>query len=91
MLFPVEFLNSIELTGLPEHELKLKIGTPIILLRNIKPPVLMNGIRLIIVKLSNNLIEAKIINGPNKGKIVLIPKIPIISSDTMLPFQFKRL
>ncbi|XP_015955202.1 uncharacterized protein LOC107479588 [Arachis duranensis] len=33
----VEFLNQIRCSGLPNHSLKLKIGVPIILLRNIDP------------------------------------------------------
>ena len=40
-------------------------------------------------KLSNNIIEAAILNGPTSGKDVFIPRIPIISSD--FSFQFKRL
>ena len=38
----------IELSGLPSHKLKLKNGCPIILMRNLRPPILMNGTRLII-------------------------------------------
>ena len=33
-MFPTEFLNSLSLSGLPEHELKLKVNTVVILLRN---------------------------------------------------------
>ena len=33
-MFPTEFLNSLSLSGLPEHELFLKLNTVVILLRN---------------------------------------------------------
>ena len=48
-LFPVEFLNSLNLNGVPVHELKLKKGMPVILLRNLDTRKgLCNGTRLIV-------------------------------------------
>lgn len=88
--FPTEFLNSIELSGLPPHELALKQGCPIILLRSLDPPRLMNGTRCIMTKGLTNLIEAKISQGPFTGEVVMIPRIPLIPSDSELPFQFRR-
>lgn len=87
--YPTEFLNSLELSGLPPHNLKLKIGSVIIMLRNINPPRLCNGTRLAVKKLMNNVIEATILKGKFKGEDVFIPRIPMIPTD--LPFNFKRL
>ncbi|XP_076759817.1 uncharacterized protein LOC143428656 [Xylocopa sonorina] len=36
--YPTEYFNSLDLQGMPPHILSLKIGSPIILLRNINPP-----------------------------------------------------
>jgi ATP-dependent DNA helicase PIF1 len=89
--YPVELLNSLELSGMPPHLLKLKSGAPIMILRNLEPPKTTNGTRCIITRLHANVIEATISCGPYKGEVVLLPRIPLIPSDSELQFQFRRL
>ena len=89
--YPVELLNSLELSGMPPHLFKLKLSVPIMILRNMEPPKTTNGTRCIITHLHANVIEATISCGPYKGEVVLLPRIPLIPSNSELPFQFRRL
>lgn len=87
--YQTEFLNSLDLPDMPLHVLVLKIGVPIILLRNINLPQLCNGTRLSVKKLINNIIEATILKGKFEGENVLLLRIPMIPIN--MPFEFKRL
>jgi len=59
--YPTEFLNSLELPELPPHNLQLKVGSVIIMLRNINQLRLCNGTQFSVKKLMNNVIEATIL------------------------------
>lgn len=87
----MDFLNSITVAGLPNHSLRLKVGCPVMLLRNIDPiGGLMNGTRLQITQLGDFMVEAKVITGDKVGDKVIIPRLLITPSDTTLPFKMRR-
>ena len=91
-VYSPEFLRSFKISDLPPGELKLKVGVPIILLRNLNPSEgLCNGTRLIIRNLQNKVVDAEIITGSHIGKRVFIPRITLNSSEHSLPFTLKRL
>ncbi|XP_062210318.1 uncharacterized protein LOC133911879 isoform X1 [Phragmites australis] len=91
LLYPIEFLNSLKFNNFPEHELVLKKGVPIMLLRNLSQTEgLCNGTRLIVKNLAELVIEAIIITGKNVGQTVYIPRIVLSSQKNKMPFSVQR-
>ncbi|GKB81529.1 DNA helicase [Tanacetum coccineum] len=91
LLYPKEYLNTLTFAGLPPHKLELKVGAPIMLLRNLNiAGGLCNGTRLIVTQLLPKVIEARIITGTRICQKVFLPRIPLTTRDTGLPFIFKR-
>ncbi|XP_056685501.1 uncharacterized protein [Spinacia oleracea] len=90
-LYPTEFLNSLQFPGVPNHEIQLKVGCPVILLRNINQREgLCNGTRLIVTRLNHRIIEAQVVTGINAGDMVSIPRVEMSQSDSKWPFILKR-
>ena len=89
--YPLEFLNSITPSGMPPHQLLLKKGAIIMLLRNLDiSRGLCNGTRLFIKHMHEFVLDAEVMTGPNKGQRVLIPRIKLAPSDANLPFILQR-
>lgn len=93
MSVPIEYLNTVVSGSLPPHKLELKIGSPIMVIRNLNPAEgVCNGTRLIVKSLGTNVIEAVIVTGPKVGNITYIPRVKIICPATsgLAPFDFQR-
>ncbi|CAI0422145.1 unnamed protein product, partial [Linum tenue] len=73
--YPTKFLNTLSFNGYPEHQIDLKVFTPVMLLRNLNPAIgLCNGTRLMIVFLGHYVIKGLIMGGTSNGKTVAIPR-----------------
>lgn len=89
--YPVEFLHSLHMPGLPPHELRLAKRVIIILLRNIDVERgLCNRIRAFVVHCRRRLVDILVITGLGKGRRFLIPRIPMTSEAHALPFKLQR-
>ncbi|KAH0611538.1 uncharacterized protein H6S33_010803 [Morchella sextelata] len=88
---PAEYLQNLNPASLPPSQLKLKIGAPILLLRNLYPKQgLCNGTRLTVTRLGRRCIEARILGGDFDGQIKIIPRIKLSTSEGDLPFILTR-
>jgi len=86
-----EFLNSLTMSGLPNHRIKLKIGVPIMLLKNLdQAEGLCNGSRLIVTRLANHVIGAKMITCNEDGQEIYIPRMSMSPSQSPWPFKLIR-
>lgn len=86
-----EFLQNLNPPGMPLFKLNLKIGCPIILMRNLSPSVgLCNGTRLLVTKCCRHVIEAKILTGHKAGQTVFLPRISFQPSVSELNINMSR-
>ena len=79
-MFPTEYLNSLNLSGLPKHKLKLKKSTVVILLRNMDIKVLhCNGTRYLVEEIGRYRLLLKKLNQMegDKNITLLLPRIPM--------------
>ena len=89
-----KLLNLLEAGGLPLHVLKLKIGVPIMLLRNIcTKQGLFNSTSFTFRTILSHVIEALVATGSHVGKVAYIPKIKLLSGNepTTFPLSFSRI
>ncbi|XP_074327972.1 uncharacterized protein LOC141665887 [Apium graveolens] len=90
-VFPVEYLNSINMSCFLNHELQIKVGCTVMLMRNLNQILgLCNGTRMIVTAYKKNSVEYEILCGSNVGSKYLIPRIDMVPTDTKWPFEFKR-
>ncbi|KAL6740115.1 hypothetical protein Aduo_013502 [Ancylostoma duodenale] len=89
-LYPTEYLNSLEPSGMPPHELRLKKGAIVMLLRNLDVASgLCNGTRLNVESLGRYILSCRFICGEHKDEIAVIPRIDNYW-DKQVPFRLRR-
>ncbi|XP_076954996.1 uncharacterized protein LOC143629669 [Bidens hawaiensis] len=80
-LYSPDLLNGLKMSGMPNHRLVLKVGVPIMQLRNINHKKgLCNGTRIQVVSLGRRVIEAKVVSGMNIGYRTLISRLYVALS-----------
>jgi uncharacterized protein YpiB (UPF0302 family) len=89
--YPPEYLNNLHPSGMPPHRLTLKIGTIVLLMRNIEARLgLCNGTRLIVTEMLPNAIVLEIISVFNRGRVVFLSRMKLETEDKNMPVQIAR-
>ena len=85
-----EVLDNIEMSGMPEHRLLLKVGAIMILIRNLHVHMKdVNGTRYIMTALSSNLNTAKKLGANDDEPLLLIPQVIHLIKNDEFPFIMK--
>lgn len=91
MSYPLEYLNSLEFPSLPAHKLRLKVGVPVMLLRNLNQNEgLCNGTRLIVTHMGEKVIKTEMLTSTTKREPILLPRIILSPTESNHPFTLKR-
>ena len=86
-----ENLQQLETPNLPSSKLHLKLGAPVMLLRNIdQPGGLNNRSRLILTRIGRYNLEGQLLGGDHDGGLKIIPRIPLTSVEGEQPFILTR-
>jgi len=91
LLWPLDFLNSLTVSGLPPHELTLCPGAVVMLIRNLDVDKgLCNGVRAVVVRTHRYVLDLLLISGTNKGSRVYVPRLSLAPKSPDLPFVLRR-
>ena len=88
--YPVDYLNSLDLPGLPLAALRLCRGAIVVLLWNVDyEGGLCNGTRALIINISPRVLDVLLLSGRCAGQRTFLPRIPMSPSDYVLPVKLE--
>ncbi|XP_076057281.1 uncharacterized protein LOC143034821 [Oratosquilla oratoria] len=79
--------NSMDSPSIPPHKLRLKEGAIVMVMRNICPPKICNGTRVMVTNLRRNVIVGKILTGVYRNTQILLPRVTLEATDTHVAFK----
>ena len=91
-MYPEEYVACLHIHGTPPAQLQLKQGARYMIMRNLNPPNICNGVLAELVAFTRMMCTVKLLSGPGQGLIVKLPRCSFyVTSETSgLPFNFRR-
>ena len=92
-LISAEVLNAIDVSGMPSHRIDVKVGAPVVLMRNLDAPRAVNGTLCTVQRAAPNVLELRIASGAGRGDTLFLPRLPLVVSaiDSGIDRPFRRL
>ena len=91
MLCPVDYLNSVKISSMPQHKLVLKKGAPVICLRNVSfSDGVCNGTRFIVESMTHHILVVKFASGRRKGEFYAFHRMEFTPDEADFPVRFHR-
>jgi hypothetical protein len=87
--YPLEFVHSVCLSGVPDHVLILQKGAPYMIMHNTSP-ALCNGTRVTYLRRVGKCLEVRISSGALRGEIHYVPRLDMHHKSVNLPFTLRR-
>jgi hypothetical protein len=89
--YPMEYLNELNCSGMPPAKLELKVGCPVMILKNLDPSNgVCNGSKGILTQFGRRVLEVRLLTGHHAGETVFIPRLYNQPSDDQNAFKFTR-
>ena len=89
--YSVEYLNEINCSGMPLAKLELKVGCPIMILKNLDAAHgVCNGSRGVLTRCRNRVLEVELLTGSHAGERIFIPRVCNQPTDGQVAFKFTR-
>lgn len=87
--YPLEFVHTISMSGVPDHVLLLKKGAAYMIMHNTSP-ALCNGTRVTYLRRVGKCLEVRICTGALRGEIHYVPRLNMHLKSASLPFTLRR-
>jgi hypothetical protein len=87
--YPLEFVHSVSLSGIPDHIVNLRPGAPYLITHNTSP-YLFNGTRVIYHRRVGRCLEVQIAAGAHKGEFHYVPRMIFTVVSPVIPFTLRR-
>ena len=87
MLYPNEWLNTLAPSGMPPFEMEVKVGSPMMLLRNLNPDKgHMNGSRYVLKAVRTHYLQLE----DAAGQTLWLTRVAMTTEDGLFPFTLTR-